>query len=322
LAKLASVVIPNWNGAAHLPTCLDALRRQTFTDYETIVVENGSTDESRQLLSRDYPDIQVIALPRNLGFAGGCNTGLRHASGETLVILNNDTQVDSNWLLELLSAIERHPDAGMATPKVRLWDDRRRLHTTGDYLRSNGIPDSRGVWELDEGQYDDQTYVFGAAGVAPAYRRTMLEEVGLFDADFGSYCEDVDLSWRAQLAGYRCVYAPRALLYHKVSATGKGVIRSFRVARNTIWMLIKNLPAGLWRRHRGEIVAAQWQRFASALRAWRGIEARATLRGQVAGLVANRHLWAKRRRIQAMRRVDEAYLESLLTPADHNRHGS
>jgi len=189
------------------------------------------------------------------------------------------------------------------------------LHTTGDYVRTNGIPDSRGVWQRDEGQFDHQEYVFGAAGVAPAYRRAMLDDIGLFDADFVSYCEDVDLSWRAQLAGYRCVYVPRSVLYHRVSATGRGPLRSFHVARNTIWTLIKNMPSGLWKRHTGEIVAAQWQRLADALRAWRGAEARATVRGQLAALTSLPRVLRKRRAIQAMRRVDEAYLESLLTPA-------
>ncbi|MFL7810724.1 MAG: glycosyltransferase family 2 protein [Anaerolineae bacterium] len=315
MAERASVIIPNWNGAAHLTDCLDALAAQREIDFETIVVDNGSIDDSLRLLTRRDPPVKVVALPENRGYAGGCNAGLCRAEGQVLVILNNDTQVEPDWLGELLAALDRHPEAGMATPKVRLWDDRARLHTTGDYVRVNGIPDSRGVWELDEGQYDDQLYVFGASGVAPAYRRTMLDEIGLFDADFGSYCEDVDLSWRAQLAGYRCVYAPRAVLYHKVSATGKGVLRSYRVARNTLWTLAKDLPAGLWERHRRAIVAAQWMRFRDALRAWRGEEARATLRGQLVGLATLPRMRDKRARVQAMRRVDEAYLESLLAPA-------
>ena len=308
------MIIPNWNGAAHLPACLDALAAQREAGFRTIVVDNGSSDGSLAVLARRDPPVGVIALPANLGYAGGCNVGLRRASSEFLVILNNDTQVEPDWLGELLAALEQHPEAGMATPKVRLWDDHTRLHTTGDEVHVNGIPDSRGVWEVDEGQYDDQVYVFGASGVAPAYRRAMLDEIGLFDADFGSYCEDVDLSWRAQLAGYRCVYAPRAVLYHKVSATGKGVIRSYRVARNTIWTLAKNLPPGLWRHHRDAIVAGQWSRFATALRAWRGEAARATLRGQLAGIAGLPRVWGKRAQVQAMRRVDDGYLESLLRP--------
>jgi GT2 family glycosyltransferase len=310
----ASVIIPNWNGAAHLPICLDALQRQTCTGFETLVVDNGSTDHSLDLLRERYPAVQVMALSRNRGYAGGCNAGLRAASGRLLAILNNDTEVEPSWLSELLLALEQHPEAGMATPKVLLWDDRVRLHTTGDYVRTNGIPDTRGVWQPDQGQFDDQIYIFGASGVAPLYRRTMLEDIGLFDADFQSYCEDVDLSWRAQLAGYRCVYAPRARLYHKVSATGKGTIRSFYVARNTIWTLVKNLPLELWRRHRGEIVSAQWQRLIDALRAWRGSAARATVRGQLAGLAGMPTMLRKRRAIQAARRADLSYIEALLEP--------
>jgi GT2 family glycosyltransferase len=310
----ASIVIPNWNGAAHLPACLDALQRQTCTDFEAIVVDNGSTDGSLDLLSERYPAVHIVALSHNRGYAGGCNAGLGAANGEILVILNNDTEVEPSWLAELLLAPEQHPEAGMATPKVLLWKDHARLHTTGDYVRTNGIPDSRGVWQLDKGQFDDQVYVFGASGVAPAYRRAMLEDIGLFDVDFQSYCEDVDLSWRAQLAGYRCVYAPRARLYHKVSATGQGTIRSFYVARNTIWALIKNLPLELWQKHRGEIVAAQWQRLTDAARAWRGLAARATIRGQLASLTGLPAMLRKRHVIQAARRVDRAYIETLLTP--------
>ena len=312
MARLVSVVIPNWNGAEHLPRCLDAVGQQTVADVEVTVVDNGSTDSSLRLLADGYPNIKIISLPRNLGYAGGCNVGLQAAKGETLAILNNDTEVTPTWLAELLAALERCPDAGMATPKVLLWHDHTRIHTAGDYMRTNGIPDSRGVWERDEGQFDRQEYVFGAAGVAPAYRRSMLDDIGLLDADFGSYCEDVDLSWRAQLAGYRCVYVPRSVLYHKVSATGSGPIRSFYVARNTIWVLAKNLPAGLWQRHRAEIIRAQWQRFASAARSWRGAAARSTVRGQLAGLAGLVRPLRKRRVIQAKRRADDAYIDSLL----------
>lgn len=313
MPESVSVIIPNWNGARHLPVCLDSLGRQSWTGFETILVDNGSQDESLALLSR-YPWVRVIALPRNLGYAGGCNEGFKAAHGDILCVLNNDTEVEPDWLAALLDALDRHPDAGMATPKVKLFDDRTRLHTAGDLMRVDGTFDSRGVWQVDRGQFDREEYVFGAAGVAPAYRRAMLNEIGLFDADFGSYCEDVDLSWRAQLAGYRCIYVPRAVLYHKVSATGSGPLRSFLVARNTIWTLVKNLPAELWRRYRRPIIAAQWRRFADAVRSWRGVEARATLRGQVVGLLTWPRVWSKRRNVQALRRVSVEDIESVLTP--------
>jgi GT2 family glycosyltransferase len=263
-------------------------------------------------LASDYPLVKVIDLPRNLGYAGGCNVGLRQATGQVLCILNNDTQVEPDWLAELLAALQQHPDAGMATSRVRLFDDRARLHTTGDFVRANGTFDSRGVWQLDEGQFDRQEYVFGAAGVAPAFRRSMLDDVGFFDADFGSYCEDVDLSWRAQLLGYKCIYAPRAVLYHKVSATGGGTTASFLVARNTIWVLAKNLPLGVWQKYRAGILAAQLARFIDAIRSWRGAAARATIRGQAAGLLGLPKMLRKRRSIQRRRRVSDAYIDSLL----------
>lgn len=294
-----------------MPTCLDALQRQRFPDFETIVVDNGSRDGSLALLARDYPQVQVVSLPRNLGYAGGCNAGLRKAVGQVLCVLNNDTEVEPDWLGELVVALEQHPDAGMATPRVRLFDDRSRLHTTGDFVRMNGTFDSRGVWQRDQGQFDHEEYVFGAAGVAPAFRRVMLDDIGLFDADLESYCEDVDLSWRAQLAGYKCIYAPRAVLYHKVSATGGGVRASFYVARNTIWVLAKNLPSTLWIKYRAGMVAAQVSRFMDAARAWRGAAARATMRGQLAGLLGLPRMLRKRRVIQTRRRVSDTYIESL-----------
>ena len=112
----ASIVIPNWNGAHHLPTCLDALRRQTYTGFETILVDNGSTDDSLRLLNRDYPEVQVIALPSNRGYAGGCKAGIEAASGEVLVLLNNDTEATPTWLEALLKALDQHPEAGLVTP--------------------------------------------------------------------------------------------------------------------------------------------------------------------------------------------------------------
>ena len=311
-SPLVSVIVPNWNGAHHLPTCLGSLRRQTYPYFEVIVVDNGSTDDSRDLLARDFPEVRVVALATNRGYAGGVNAGFRAARGEILAVLNNDAEADPAWLTEMVAALHRHPEAGMATPKVLLFDRRDTLHTAGDYCGVDGIPDSRGVWQRDEGQFDAEELIFGAAGVAPAYRRTMLDDIGLLDEDFGSYCEDVDLAWRAQLAGYRCIYVPRAVVYHKLSATGGGPIASFYVARNTIWTIVKNYPSTLWRKNWPQVLRAQICRGWSALRAWRGVAARATLRGQLAALLGLPRAWRKRRVIQRARRVSDDYIESLL----------
>src|SRR5512144_1655557 len=132
MAPRASVIIPNWNGAAHLPTCLESLRAQTCRDFEILVVDNASTDGSPDLVERDYPEARLIRLERNLGFAGACNVGLRAAQGEVLILLNDDTEAAPSWLSEVLAAFERHPEAGSVASKMLLFDRRGVLHAAGD----------------------------------------------------------------------------------------------------------------------------------------------------------------------------------------------
>lgn len=311
-----SVIIPNWNGAVHLPTCLESLRRQTWRSLEVIVVDNGSVDGSLDLLAREYPEVRVLALGANRGFAGAVNAGIRAARGEFIVLLNNDTEADPHWLEEVVAAFERHPEAGLVASKMLLFDRRDVFHTAGDYYRVDGRPGNRGVWETDRGQYDQEEYVFSACGGSAAYRRAMLEEIGLLDEDFFYSCEDVDLAWRAQLAGWRCVYAPRAVVYHKLSATGGGTTASFYDGRNFIYLLVKDYPGDLWRRYWRAILRAQLRLAWEALRAWRGAAARARLRGMVAGILGIPRMLRKRRAVQRTRRVDTAYLLSILTGVD------
>ncbi len=311
---LVSVIIPNWNGEKYLPLCLDSLRQQTYSNLEVIVADNGSTDNSLALLVRDYPEVQAVALDENRGYAGGVNAGFWVAAGQVLIAFNNDAEADRHWIKELVAALGRHPEAGMATSRVRLFDRRDHLHTAGDFYRLDGIPGNRGVWQPDGPAYDQETWVFGAAGVAAAYRRSMLDKVGLLDESFGSYLEDIDLSWRAQLAGYRCIYVPRAVVYHMVSATGGGPLASFFVGRNTIFVIVKDYPSSLLRRYWPAVLRAQFRISLEALRAWRGKAARARLRGQLAALCHLPRLLDQRRTVQRTRRVTDKYLLSLLTP--------
>jgi GT2 family glycosyltransferase len=318
IPNLASVVIPNWNGAHHLPTCLESLRRQTYPHVEVVVADNGSTDGSPELLARDYPEVQVLALGENRGFAGACNAGMQAAQGTPVVLLNNDTEADPRWLAEVVAAFERHPEAGIVASKMLLFDRRDIFHTAGDFYRVDGIPGNRGVWQRDTGQYDREEYVFSACGGSTAYRKTMLDQVGLLDEDFFFSCEDLDLAWRAQLAGWRCVYAPRAVVYHKLSATGGGVTASFYDGRNFIYLLAKDYPDDLWRAHWRAILRAQLRIASEALRAWRGAEARARLRGQLMGLLSVPRLLRKRRAVQRSRTVAQSYLESILAGVDES----
>ncbi len=311
---LLSVIIPHYNGAHHLPPCFNALRRQSYPHLEILLVDNGSTDESLELTRRDFPEVKIIALNQNLGYAGAVNRGIEQSSGEIIVALNNDTEVAPGWAQALVDALQAHPEAGIIASKILLFDRRDTLHSAGDGFGCDGLPINRGVWQKDTGQFDQDTYIFGGCGGAVAYRRTMLADIGLLDEELFMYLEDVDLNWRAQLAGYRVVFAPDAVVYHHLSATGGGVIASYYTGRNTIFVLAKNLPGSIFRRHWRAIFAAQLKIATDALRAWRGEAARARLRGQLAGLFGLPKWLAKRRAVQQSKRVDDTYLVSLLTP--------
>jgi GT2 family glycosyltransferase len=308
-----SVIIPNWNGM-HLnllPTCLGSLRRQILRDFETIVVDDGSTDDSPRFVGQVYPEVRLIALKKNGGFAAAVNAGIRAARGDVIVLLNNDTETDPHWLEEIAHTLAETPRAGIVACKLRLFDQRDYLHSAGDFYRVDGIPGNRGVWEKDRGQYDDSRGVFGACGGAAAYRKSMLDEIGLFDEELVSNLEDVDMNWRARWAGYPIAYAPRAVVYHHFSATGGGAYGSFYVGRNFIFVLVKNYPASLWKKYRLRILRAQLHISWDAIRSIRGAAARARLRGQIAGLLGLPY-WLKRRG-QVIRRVNDAEIEAVLT---------
>ena len=312
-APRLAIVIPNWNGAQFLATCLSALRQQSCPDLEVIVVDNASTDGSQELIATEFPEVKLIELSVNRGFTGACNTGMDAAGGEFVALLNNDTEVDADWASAIIAAFDARPEVGIVASKMLLFDQRDRFHTAGDYFTADGRAGNRGAWETDRGQYDSAEYVFSACGGSAAYRRSMLAEVGTLDDDFFFLLEDVDLAWRAQLAGYKVWYTPHAIVYHHLSATGGGVTASYYDGRNGIWLIAKNIPASLLRKYARQILTRQLALACSALKAWRGPEARARLRGMCAGLLSIRGALAKRRRIQMQKRVSDDYIDSLLT---------
>jgi GT2 family glycosyltransferase len=313
MPPLVSVVIPNWNGAHHLPVCIESLRQQSYPAVEILLVDNASQDDSLEILA-SYPEVHTLPQKSNLGFTGACNVGLAAAKGSIRVLLNNDTETDPGWIAAVVAAFERHPEVGVVASKMRLFNRRDTLHTAGDYVTPDGMAHNRGVWKQDAGQFDRPAYVFSACGGSAAYRASMLDEIGLLDRDFFFSFEDVDLAWRAQLAGWRCLFAPDALVYHKLKASGGGVTASFYDGRNRIYTLVKNYPLDMWQDHRREVVQAQWQLIKTAGQAWRGAAARATLRGVLAGVLGIPRMWRKRRAVQAMRRADRIYLERLMQP--------
>jgi GT2 family glycosyltransferase len=307
-----SVIVPNLNGVAFLGVCFDALRRQTCPPLETILVDDGSTDASIDLVVARYPEVRVVRHPRTRGVAAAFNSGLRAASGDLIVLLNNDTEAEPTWLAELCGALEADPGASSAASKLLLFDRRDVLHSAGDYYGRDGMPGNRGVWRKDEGQFDGLRETFGPCGAAAAFRRSLFDEIGTFDESLGSYLEDVDLSFRARLRGQRCRFVPTARVYHRLSATGGGKTSSYYVGRNAVWVAAQNLPAPLLRAYLPRLVARQATIAAEALRHGREAAARARLRGQLDGVRGLPSRLGRRRAIQKTRRIGSEELDRML----------
>jgi GT2 family glycosyltransferase len=307
-----TVVIPNWNGERLLETCLSSLRGQTLGDFETILVDNGSTDGSVALVARDFPEVRVVALEENRGFSAAANAGIRASDTELVALLNNDTEQDPGWLESLVRAAGSHPGAGSFASKLLDFHDRGLIDGAGDALRLSGLPYRIGHGERDRGQLDAPGYVFGACGAAALYRRRMLDEIGLFDEDFFAYCEDGDLSFRARLAGYGCFYVPGAIIYHMGGASTGGKRSAIATAlgtRNSLGLLVKNLPLSVAPHLLPFFVAGQLARLLTAA-------ATGTLRAHLEGLAgARRHLPAmleKRRKVQRARKVSDARIRRVI----------
>lgn len=243
----ASIIITNWNGQKWLADCLESLRRQSYPDFEIILVDDGSTDGSAAWVAEHYPEVRLIRLEQHLGFAGANNVGIRAAGGRYIVTLNNDTRADPDWLRELIGGLAA-PDIGMVAAQMLVWDRPDTLDSAGIKVDWAGFG-----WNLSAGQPANTAAcrrdVFGPCAGAALYRREMLEQIGLFDEDFYTYYEDIDLAWRAQRAGWRCLYVPTARVLHYHSATGgKASPRKiFLLSRNRWWTIAKNVDArDLW----------------------------------------------------------------------------
>jgi GT2 family glycosyltransferase len=247
------VIIPNLNGAAELPTAIDSLLSQSFSDFTLVIVDNGSHDTSRAIIeSYCKKDARVRAIWRdkNYGFTGGVNPGLELSIREKAhfaALFNNDAIADKDWLQHLVAFIEQHPAYGIATCKL-LHSDGKTIDSTGDIYTVWGIPYPRGRNQTTGNHYDKETNIFGASGGASIYRVAMLEKIGLFDQDFFAYYEDIDISFRAQLSGWKVAYVPKSIAYHEQGTTSgrmKNGFTTMQYMKNTPMVLIKNTPRSL-----------------------------------------------------------------------------
>jgi GT2 family glycosyltransferase len=231
------VILVNYNGGEAVLRCLRSLRESVWEDAEVVVVDNASTDGSAAAIEREYPEARLVRSARNRGFGAGCNLGARDAEGETLVFLNPDTTVEPGWLQALAGALERDEQAGLATAQVRLLDDPGRINTCGNEVHLTGLALCRGLGR-PAGEFDRGQEVGAVSGAAFAIRRELFAALGGFDEDFFLYMEDTDLSLRARLAGFRCVYAPEAVVYHDYRLR-IGPRKTYYQERNRYLILLK-----------------------------------------------------------------------------------
>ena len=251
------VVILNWNGRAHLERYLPSVVRHTMPQYGVVVADNGSTDSSLEYVAETFPEVEIVRLDRNYGFAEGYNRALQEIEAEYYVLLNSDVEVTEGWCEKLVEALDADPQLAAVAPKLLADTDRERFEyagASGGFIDILGYPFCRGrilsTTELDEGQYDDPREVFWASGAAFACRAEVFKSEGGFDGEFFAHMEEIDLCWRMQSSGYRIGIEPRAKVYHLGGGTLSALSprKTMLNHRNNLAMLYKNLPLGhlLW----------------------------------------------------------------------------
>lgn len=300
------VIIPNWNGRHLLPHCLSALAVQTIKDFDVTVVDNGSTDGSVTWLQEHFPHVHLIANSENRGFAAAIDQGIRAGDSEYIATLNNDAKPEPRWLQALVEAADQNVRVGMCASKMLFADRPWLINSTGICVDRAGIAWDRHGGRPDGPQQEDSpTEVFGPCAGAALYRRAMLDEIGLFDEDFFAYLEDVDLAWRAQWAGWECLYVPGAVVFHAHSATGKegSSFKNHLLGRNKVWLVCKNypLPQLLW--YAPLILAYDLMSVVYSVTAGRGqgaVQGRLEALGKIPRMLAKRRQMVRRISARAM----------------------
>ena len=308
------VVVLNWNGRQYLGPCLRSILAQEFQDFAVILVDNGSTDGSADLIRVGFPQVRLIENKENLGFAAANNQAIRVSRSEFVATLNNDTEVAPGWLGALVQAMESDPRIGMCASQMLLAGHGGVIDSAGIAVDRAGI-----AWDLESGNVDrfgemTWTAVFGPCAGAALYRRAMLDDVGPFDEDFFAYLEDVDLAWRAQWAGWKSILVPEAVVHHAHSGTAKegSQLKNRLLGRNKIWTLCKNYPFPPLVWLAPLILAYDLMAVGYTIVAGHGFGA---LLGRIEALAKVPRMLAKRRRV--VRRVSSRTMMARLRPVEH-----
>lgn len=310
-----NVIIPNLNGEKLLPICLESLRKQEFRDFDITVVDNGSKDGSLMLLKDRYPEVRIISLEKNYGFAGGVNRGIEATDGEFIALLNNDIEVDPGWLEELHRVLMDHLEVGSCQAKLMRYWERKKINGLGIRLNMDGEVEIIGWGEVDRGQYEEEKYIFCVGAGASLYRRQVFEDIGIFDEKFFANFEDVDIGFRAQLAGFKAMYAPKAVGYHMVGRTIKRrkYLATYLNNRNKVLFFWKNMPDELIKKYFRRIFWHRWGRFLKRiLFNFYKIRTYYFLKGTFSAYIHLPYILRERKRIKGKRRASIQYLESMM----------
>lgn len=246
MPRLVSVIVVNWNGAAYLEECLVALENQNYKPVEILVVDNASTDSSREILAH-YPHVRVIWNETNRGFGAANNQALSESHGEIVALVNNDTVLDPDWLARMVEPMEKNSEIGMCAGKTMSYFQRETIDNTGHLLYWDGVNRGRGRMQKDEGQFDELQKALFPSGCACLFRTETLRQIGDFDEDFYLYGDDTELGLRARLAGWDCAFVPAAIAYHRYSGSSNPYhpMKFYFVERNRFWVALKYFPVEL-----------------------------------------------------------------------------
>lgn len=246
--KLVSIIIVNWNGRRFLRDCFTSIDKQFYKNIEVIFVDNASKDDSVAFIKKNFPKTKIIINKKNLGFAEANNIGYRKAKGEYILFLNNDTRVTKNFLRELVKLLEADKNTAGAQSKILLMDDPHRLDSVGAFLTKTGFLYHYGIAKKDSPKYNEQIELYSAKGACMIFKREVLEKIKvdgeIFDSRYFAYFEETDMCHRVWLAGYKIVFAPKSVIYHKMGGTSTNLNNSFvqyHSFKNRINSYIKNL---------------------------------------------------------------------------------
>jgi len=317
-----TIIIPHFNGLQILDDCLQSLYKNTFSEFKTILIDNGSTDGSQKMITEKFPQVELIQNTDNLGYAGACNQGIELAKFEFVLLLNNDTVMPENFLQEMISVLKSNKSAAMVQPKILSIQDKEFFDYSGgaggemDIL---GYPFARGrifdLVEKDKKQYDQmEAKVFWTSGCALLVRKSVLNKIGNLDEDFFAHQEEIDLNWRAQIAGYQNLVTTKTFIYHYSGFTlrSDNERKMYLNHRNNLIMMIKNYSLFLLIVLLPIIILLEMVTVVADSMLWGGVRARAVLKSLLYLASNPVEIFKKRRNVQKLRKVsDRAILKNM-----------